>query len=291
MVSLVQMTGITLPFYLVGDAYYACQAVAFALIAGGNHLVTRVRNNAVAYIPANISSKKRPGRPKVYGNKIQLKSLFKNLAEMIEIKSPVYGETSVVIRYLQIDLIWKPLRRVVRFVAVVHPVRGKCLLMSTDLTLGAIEIISLYGIRFKIEVSFKSALRTLGVYTYHFWMAAMKPIKRNSLGQYLHRETEKYRQDVRRKFAAYHRHIQVGLIAQGLLQYLAAAFPVVVWKNFGSWLKTIRPDIPPSEMVAAQALRSSLPEFIAGSVNDSAFIKFLLKQIDLNRSEGLRLAG
>lgn len=291
MVSLVQMTGIALPFYLVADAYYACQAVALGLIENGDHLVTRVRNNAVAYVAVKIGEKKKPGRPKSYGKKIKLKSLFKDGTKMIEVQSPVYGETSVVIRYLKIDLIWKPLRRLVRFVAVDHPARGKCLLMSTDLTLRAIDIIALYGIRFKIEVSFKCALRTLGVYAYHFWMQSMKRIKRHSPGQYLHHETEKYRQDVRRKLDAYHRHIQVGLIAQGLLQYLSSAFPALVWKNFGSWLRTIRPGIPPSEAVAAQALRASLPEFIAGSAHDSAFTKFLLERIDLCRYEGLRLTG
>jgi hypothetical protein len=291
MVSLIQMTGVTLPFYLVADAYYACQAVALGLIASGDHLVTRVRNNAVAYFSANSGRKKRPGRPKLYGKKIKLQLLFKDKDKMTEVQSPVYGETGVVIRYLQIDLVWKPLRRIVRFVAVNHPLRGKCLLMSTDLTLGAVDIIALYGIRFKIEVSFKSALRTLGVYAYHFWMNSMKRIKRYSPGQYLHRETEKYRQDVRRKLDAYHRHIQVGLIAQGLLQYLSSAFPALVWKNFGSWLRTIRPDIPPSEAVAAQALRASLPEFISGSAHNSTFTKFLLERIDISRSEGLRLAG
>ena len=291
MVSLVQMTGIPLPFYHVADAYYACQAVALGLIANGDHLVSRVRNNAVAYSTANTGRIKRPGRPKLYGKKIKLASLFKDATRMIKVQSPVYGETGVVIGTLQIDLVWKPLRRLVRFVAVDHPARGRCLLMSTDLNLGAVDVIALYGIRFKIEVSFKSALRTLGVYAYHFWMSSMKRIKRHSPGQYLHRETEKYRQDVRRKFAAYHRHIQVGLIAQGLLQYLSSAFPALVWKNFGSWLRTIRPGIPPSETVAAQALRACLPEFIAGRTNDSAFTKFLIERIDLSRSEGLRLTG
>jgi hypothetical protein len=291
MVSLTQMTGITLPYYLVGDAYYACQAVALGLIALGNHLVTRVRNNAVAFYPVPKNHKKKPGRPRFYGKKIKLNTLLKNTAKMTEIQSPVYGETNVVIRYLQIDLIWKPLRRLVRFVAVVHPGRGKCLLMTTDLTLGAVEIIRIYGIRFKIEVSFKAALHTLGVYAYRFWMQTMKPIKRRSLGQYMHHETEKYRRDVRRKLAAYHCHIQVGLIAQGLLQYLSTAFPALVWKNFGSWLRTIRPGIPPSEAVTAQALRTSLPGFLTSNEGTSAFTKFLLKRIDLSRYEGLRLAG
>ena len=99
---------------------------------------------------------------------------------MTETLSPVYGETDVVLRYQSIDLVWKPLQRIVRFIAVIHPSRGRCLLMSTDLALKPIDLIRLYGIRFKIEVSFKSALRVLGVYAYHFWMRSMKPIKRNS---------------------------------------------------------------------------------------------------------------
>ena len=189
------------------------------------------------------------------------------------------------------ELIWKPLRRVVRFVIVIHPTRGKCILMCTDLTLNVIDIIRLYGIRFKIEVSFKSALRVLGVYSYHFWMSSMKSIRQNSGNQYLHHETEKYRQAIRRKLDAYHRHIQIGIIAQGLLQYLSSRFSEMVWKNFGSWIRTIRPGIPPSEMVTAQALRTSLPQFLVGNREDSPFTKFLIERIDVSRAEGLRLTG
>lgn len=291
MVSLVQMLGILLPFYLVADAYYACQTVAHGIVKDGGHLITRVRNNAVAYVSASVPVKRCPGRPLVYGKKIKLNSLFKEQNKMTEAKSPVYGETNVIIRYLQMDLVWKPLQRVVRFIIVLHPSRGKCLLMSTDLTLEAIDIIALYGIRFKIEIAFKAGLRVLGAYAYHFWMSSMKPIKRNSGNQYMHHKTEKYRQAVRRKLDAYHRYIQVGIIAQGLLQYLSSKFPALVWKNFGSWLRTIRPGIPPSEMVTAMALRSSFPEFLMGSKNNSAFTKFIIERLDVDRAEGLRLAG
>jgi len=189
------------------------------------------------------------------------------------------------------DLIWKPLGRVVRFVAVAHPVRGRCLLMSTDLTVSAIDIIRLYGIRFKIEVSFKNALRVVGAYAYHFWLGAMKPIKRGSGNQYLHCQTEKYRQSVKRKFDAYQRHIQIGIIVQGMLQYLSATYPRLVWKNFGSWLRTIRPGIPPSEMVTAQALRNCFPEFLLSNVKSVPLTKFILERVDIGRAEGLRLTG
>ena len=100
----------------------------------------------------------------------------------------------------------------------------------------------------------------LGAYAYHFWMKNMQPIKRRSGNQHVHKRSAEYRNAVRRKLAAYHRHIQTGVIAQGLLQYISSAFPLLVWNSFGSWLRTIRPGICPSEQVAAIAMRNCLPE-------------------------------
>ncbi len=89
----------------------------------------------------------------------------------------------------------------------------------------------------------------------------MKPLKRRNGNQYMHREPLDYRDLVKRKLRAYHVFIQAGIIAQGLLQYLAVAFPQLVWDSFGSWLRTIRSGIPPSELVVATALRQRRPDF------------------------------
>jgi len=91
--------------------------------------------------------------------------------------------------------------------------------------------------------------------------------------------------------AATHRHIQVGLIAQGLLQILSATQPKLVWQSFGSWIRTIRPGLAPSEQVVAAALRNTLPEFLASTAKPSILVKFIRDRLDLSRTEGTSLAA
>ncbi|MGB6068102.1 MAG: transposase, partial [Desulfomonilaceae bacterium] len=162
MILLLDSLGIKEPCYFVADAYYAAGNIVRGLLAHGNHLVTRVKSNSVAFFPATPPLPHRPrrrGRPAKYGMKIKVAALLKQTSQLQQAPSPVYGEKGVILQFRTADLLWRPVGILVRFVVVLHPLRGAILLMCTDLTLPPLDIIRIYGLRFKIEVSFKQALR------------------------------------------------------------------------------------------------------------------------------------
>ena len=248
---------------LVADAYYASGKVIRPLLAKGHHLVSRAKSNAVAYLlPPEVTNPGK-GRPRIYGEKVRLKDLAADDSAFTSAPSPVYGDCGVMVRFRVLDLLWKPVGRIVRFCIVHHPVRGTIFLLSTDTSLTVLEILQLYGYRFKIELGFRQAVHVIGAYAYHFWMLGMKPLRRGTGDQYLHRTTDEYRSAIRRKMRAYHVYVQLGCIAQGLLQHLAINHTAEVWRCFRSWLRTMNPAMAPSELVVAHALRTTLPAFLA----------------------------
>ena len=93
------------------------------------------------------------------------------------------------------------------------------------------------------------------------------------------------------KCGAYHAFMQAAVVALGLLQYLAVIAPKPVWDSFGSWLRTIRPGISPSEFVVANALRQSLPEFLLGPAKSDSLAKFIADRQDMQNMRIFRLAS
>ena len=270
---LLEKSGISKAIF-VADAWYCIQTFIRPLMSGGTNIISRVKANAIAYNLPPIESKVRRGRKKKYGSKVRISSIFKNLNLFETAPSPLPGETCT-IRYCSLLLTPRWLGIIVRYVFVIHPTRGKIALLSTDINLEILDIYVAYYERFKIELTFKNMVYVIGAFTYRFWSKIMKPIKRGSRDQYVHRASRKYKAAVFAKLRSYHVYMMCAAIACCLNQYLALYHPTRVWKSFNGWLRTINPNSTPSVEVTANALSETLEEFLTGKHVDRNLAKFI----------------
>ena len=242
--------------YLVADAYYACGKLAKGLNKDGISLITRVRKDGVAYLPVKKYSGK--GRPRKYGKKVKLWNFFTKLEK--EMVSPIY-EDDTFIRYGVFDLLWRPYGEKVRFCLVDYPGRGRVILMSVDVSVGGEDIIRAYGLRFKIECGFKELVHDIGAFRYHFWLLGAKKKRRGDGEQHIHKEPLEQKIKIHQKINAYHLHVQMGVIAQGMNQYIASNFGAEVWSSTGVWLRTRRARTPAGTMVVKDSLTNNMGYF------------------------------
>ena len=116
------------------------------------------------------------------------------------------------IRYLCLDLVWRPIRRLARFLLVEHPDRGRIMFLCTDLAMNPIEVRSTLRPALQDRTFVQAGCS-------HAWRpclllldGGLNKIGQRSGDQYLHRNIGPYRDAIRRKFAAYPRHIQIVLV-------------------------------------------------------------------------------
>jgi len=119
----------------------------------------------------------------------------------------------------------------------------------------------------------------------------MKPLKRRNGNQYLHRESKPYRDAVRRKTHAYHVFMFMGVVSQGLMQYLSACYTEFVFASFGSWLRTIRKDVSPSELIVRTAMQNTIAEFLSVCSNTNNLAKFITERQESSRATFWRKAA
>jgi len=275
MVKLLHRTAIHMNESVIAalDAYFskgtAFETASSLLTPDGRRwveIVTRAQDNYVAYkkpIPPEIPKK---GRPKDYGEKVVLRDMIKNNPDKaVQTTMTLYGKKTKV-KYLCMDLLWKPLSKdtLIRFVAV-ESTRGKCVLMSTDLTLTPEEIIVIYALRFKIETSFNDQKNEVGCFYYRFWTFALP--KRKRWGKKTDETVELSEADQRKIIntkKAMAAHVCLGTIATGILTIIAFMHVGEIWKRYRGWIKTIRTTVP-SIAVVKDTLAQDLPLFLRRS--------------------------
>ena len=239
---------------LVLDAYFAVGPVFLLLsqvtdVEGWRliHIVTRAKSNAVAYEDPPPRTG-RPGRPRKYGTKLKLAKLFDDFSNRFQqIDIDLYGKSKTV-SFLCLDLIWKPVGQKVRFV-LVSDSGVNFVLMCSDLTLPAPEIIRAYSYRFKIEVNFKVLKHLTGAFFYHFWTVACPRLagkKRIELGEISDPRDKRL---IRQAADAIEGFVNMGCIATGILQILSMNSSAMIWEKYSGWLRTLTSSIPSEEVV------------------------------------------
>jgi len=248
------------PAYLVLDAYFAVGPVFQAAVRerydGENlvHILTRAKKNVVAYLPASLGKKRKQGRPRKYGKKLKLMKLFDSKAKAYKFRTAeasVYNRRERV-RYLTLDLLWKPTKGMLRFI-LVESSRGRMILISSDLMLDPIAAIELYCRRVTIETLFDTLKNTLGGMGYHFWSQYLNPASRRPKKNAQQRRGSSNVAQTRNTLAAIEKFVNVQLLVLGMLQLTAKAYPTRVKAKASCWLRTVTSSTP-SEFVTRTAL-------------------------------------
>jgi hypothetical protein len=236
--------------YLVLDAYFSVGTVfnaASELKTDDDPIVqilTRAKKNVVAYYPAPKARKKKRGRKKTYGKKIKLMKIFDSNNKSYDWKvkkANVYGKNEKV-RFLDLNLLWKPTKGMVRFI-LVESSRGRMILISSDLTLDCVTALELYCCRVTIETMFDVLKNRLGGFAYHFWSSYLKPASRRPLKNDSLQKSSK-QNSTKNTLSAIEKFVNLQLCVLGMLQLIAMKYPNKVLETSCCWLRTRTSKIP-----------------------------------------------
>jgi hypothetical protein len=260
--------------YLVLDAYFAVGPVFSAAAEQLNgidnfvHILTRAKKNVVAHHIPPARKKHQRGRTKIYGAKIKLTTLFDSTANRYAfqtMQADIYDKSETV-RYLVLDLLWKPVKGMLRFI-LVETARGRIILMTSDLTLDPATAIQLYCRRVTIETMFDTLKNTLGAMAYHFWSHYLSPASRRPKKNEDQEQNSSNPTQTRNTFAAIEKFVNVQLLVLGMLQLIAKKFPAQVKAKANCWLRTFSSNTP-SEFVTRTALTNLLKNNLYGFAKD-----------------------
>ena len=246
------------------DAYFAKASAFLALKtctdeSGARRLeiVTRGRDDTVGFMPPEPRPKGKRGANRKYGKKIVLWNLFSHMDQFSEATLTLYGKPTKV-RYCCLDLTWKPIAGVVRFVAVDSSL-GKMILMCSDLTLDPKDAIAIFCLRFKIESSFDEQKNHNGGFAYRFWTKALEKRKRWTKNNQPQDPIPSAKvEDAKRAVDAY---LCISTISAGILTIIAFTHNRQIWGRFPGWIKTRRSSIP-TISITKETLAQDFPAFL-----------------------------
>jgi hypothetical protein len=152
---------VDIPFRVVVDAYFSNASFLRPMIEEKIAVISRMAKNAVGFDDPIYKGR---GRPAKRGKKWKLAELIKHF-EPQEVEVELYGKlkrAAVVVR----DVGLRDLPSKVRIVVIANTASRPVILVSTDCTLTAVEIIECYGARFSIELAIRELKQSMGFSDY-----------------------------------------------------------------------------------------------------------------------------
>jgi hypothetical protein len=272
--------------YVVMDAYFAAAPVLKRFRRQSLQLISRVRISTVAHAPFSaVSTVKGPGRPRQWGSKVKLQTLFAPIDQCQQAQVWLYGQLTTVY-YQCFELHWDSPETPVLFVLTQLPNAKPLILLSSDVSLSGPEVIATYGLRFKIEVTFRTLVHLLGGFAYRFWMKAMDTAPTWPTNLNLADYPDDLQPRILAKVEAFERFINLNAIALGVLQVLALELPTQIWTHFPRWFRTLPNHGYPSERIAQLALQHQANGLFSESPPPLLLAKFIAAKLEPRSTNG-----
>jgi hypothetical protein len=148
---------------VVADAYYSKAPFLHGLRARGIDVMSRLRKDAVGWDDPEPQPPSKRGRKPHYGSKWTLASLL-TTETLTRERLTLYGTLTEVVFVVR-DVWLRDVAQKVR-VVVLEGAKEPIILVSTDLSLSALQIIEIYGARFSIELTIRDLKQHCGLGDY-----------------------------------------------------------------------------------------------------------------------------
>jgi hypothetical protein len=160
-----RLFGISKKIILLVDSWYMKATLVLPLLEQGIHIIGQIRKDSVLFLPPVRSLE--PGRPRKYGMKLS----FDLICQLFELQTAsifAYGKEQSFEFYVfdaQVRFLKGCTCRMVwcRFCSENSPFTSWHLLLSTDLSLTAVQIISNYASRWSVETAFNDIKNSFGL--------------------------------------------------------------------------------------------------------------------------------
>ncbi|MFA4948018.1 MAG: hypothetical protein WC674_05850 [Candidatus Krumholzibacteriia bacterium] len=169
----------------------------------------------------------------------------------------------------------EPAHGILRFF-LIETSRGRFILMTSDLTIEALQALSLYTARVRIESLFASVKNLLGGLAYHFWSKYLAPVSRRPTHGSQPAPISSRPDRTANTLAAIEKFMALHLIVLGTLQLLAATCADAVRRHAHCRLRTPSGNVP-SDFISRTALANLLHANIRG-LGKNPVTQFILRK-------------